>query len=332
MNILYIIGNGFDLAQGLHTLYTDFYPNYLKAPSPNKVIERLKKEIGEHYNTWAALEEAFGKYTHKIESHDDLDIVYFDILDHLREYLLKEEGRFEVTVQKTEKILDDLFEPDQYLEGTEQKRFYDYMNRWNNHNWTQHVITLNYTRIFEELVGFENMTLPLTKRFVYANNQLKDVIHLHGTLDGTMLLGVNDETQIANPLFQQSLDAKELLVKPATNDNLRNDLNERCRNLIVNANLLVVHGTSMGITDKKWWTLIGQQLKRSDFRILYFYHGDKNVPSNRKQLLGRMTRLIGDELIFKLGITDKTYTELEDKIFIAINKPMFSTIDLQSAP
>lgn len=44
MNILYLIGNGFDLAQGLKTKYTDFYPYYIGRtvynPAVKKMLER----------------------------------------------------------------------------------------------------------------------------------------------------------------------------------------------------------------------------------------------------------------------------------------------------
>ena len=44
MNILYLIGNGFDLAQGLKTKYTDFYPYYIDRtvcnPAVKKILER----------------------------------------------------------------------------------------------------------------------------------------------------------------------------------------------------------------------------------------------------------------------------------------------------
>ena len=40
MNILYLIGNGFDLAQGLKTSYNDFY-NYLPFISDDVLNEKV---------------------------------------------------------------------------------------------------------------------------------------------------------------------------------------------------------------------------------------------------------------------------------------------------
>ena len=43
MNVLFILGNGFDINLGLHTGYQDFYEYYLKQPSTNPVIVKLKE-------------------------------------------------------------------------------------------------------------------------------------------------------------------------------------------------------------------------------------------------------------------------------------------------
>ena len=46
MNILYIIGNGFDKAQGMHTSYPEFYKYLIEnTTGGSNLLQRLKLEI-----------------------------------------------------------------------------------------------------------------------------------------------------------------------------------------------------------------------------------------------------------------------------------------------
>jgi hypothetical protein len=56
MQILYIIGNGFDLSLGLKTSYNNFYQYYKTVESDNVNIQKLKKNISKTYESWADLE------------------------------------------------------------------------------------------------------------------------------------------------------------------------------------------------------------------------------------------------------------------------------------
>ncbi|MEB2787271.1 AbiH family protein [Algoriphagus persicinus] len=74
MNILFLIGNGFDLNLGMNTRYADFYEyynKYIKSSSP-KVLT-LKNEISENLQNWSDLELALGQYSSNWGSLDDFD-------------------------------------------------------------------------------------------------------------------------------------------------------------------------------------------------------------------------------------------------------------------
>ena len=49
MNIVYIIGNGFDLNLDMKTRYTDFYEYYKSIKSDKSSIKQLKTEILNNY-------------------------------------------------------------------------------------------------------------------------------------------------------------------------------------------------------------------------------------------------------------------------------------------
>ena len=62
MNILFLIGNGFDLNLGMKTNYNDFYKYYASKQSSSDLIQKLKKEIDGNIENWSDLELALGKY------------------------------------------------------------------------------------------------------------------------------------------------------------------------------------------------------------------------------------------------------------------------------
>lgn len=69
MQILYIIGNGFDLNLDLKTSYNDFYKYYETVESKNPNVQKLKEHISKTYDSWADLELALGDYTQHLKKN-----------------------------------------------------------------------------------------------------------------------------------------------------------------------------------------------------------------------------------------------------------------------
>lgn len=55
MNILFIIGNGFDLNLNMKTAYSDFYSHYIKQESPSPVVKIMKEDISQSFQNWSDL-------------------------------------------------------------------------------------------------------------------------------------------------------------------------------------------------------------------------------------------------------------------------------------
>ncbi|SDD38363.1 Bacteriophage abortive infection AbiH [Algoriphagus faecimaris] len=60
MNIVYLIGNGFDLNLVLNTKYSDFYEYYKSSKTSNPKILEIKNEISANLQNWSDLELALG--------------------------------------------------------------------------------------------------------------------------------------------------------------------------------------------------------------------------------------------------------------------------------
>lgn len=95
MNIVYILGNGFDKAFGLPTSYPEFYDYYLKRPSENVHIEKMKEHLKSHmFDTWADMEIGLGQYTEQVQSQEELEMDYHSITDSIKSYLLDVTSKF----------------------------------------------------------------------------------------------------------------------------------------------------------------------------------------------------------------------------------------------
>lgn len=95
MNILYIIGNGFDKAQGMATSYPEFY-KYLQehVTSGSNLLNQMKAEITEDRKLWSDMEERLGAFTDVSNNADEFYDFYFELNEHLQSYLTKENEKF----------------------------------------------------------------------------------------------------------------------------------------------------------------------------------------------------------------------------------------------
>lgn len=136
MNITFLIGNGFDVNLGLKTRYVNFYKYYtnLEDTDAPEVVKRFKSEINDFIKRdskkqsadlidWRDLEVALGKWTAKITA-EEVEPLYLDIIDSLRDYLKSEFKYFDVSAFSEHDFLKYLLDP--VLSRV-------YMQRWRNH-------------------------------------------------------------------------------------------------------------------------------------------------------------------------------------------------------
>ena len=63
MNILFLIGNGFDLNIGLNTRFQNALSYYLKKSNNNPRTQKFKKDIDKNFEKWSDFENQMGIYT-----------------------------------------------------------------------------------------------------------------------------------------------------------------------------------------------------------------------------------------------------------------------------
>lgn len=320
MNILYIIGNGFDLAQGFNTRYADFYKYYQKCASPNEAVKQLKRDIKENAGDWSDMELALGRFSEKVNSESEFSEMYFDLSERLSEYLSQETKTKQL--DRTSKITSDLFLPFRYLEPLDQRFYLAYSDKFpsdkQKHNHVN-IITLNYTDTIERLVEFSKPNSTLVDNTVYS---IDTICHRHGTLDDTILIGVNDEQQISKVSFKENQAVKNLLVKPMAIDAMRSDNDLVCKELIGRANVIILFGVSLGATDACLWKdVVDRMGSPGKPLLLYFHYSSVRIPKSRKQLLGIKEAEAREFLYSRLKMPE----ELQDneRVLIGYDKDIF---------
>lgn len=315
MNILYIIGNGFDIAQNIKTSFTDFLKYYTNRSIDGRVaISSLKASITEDINTWADFEKQFGLYTSSFDTIEQYQEVIDDIRDNLEAFLIAEREKFILGPNKSEKFLKDLFNPVKYLFPSDKNSIH-FSDNYPNVN----IVTFNYTDTIEKVIGND---VPFEySRTMMSSEIVSSLIHVHGTLGETILFGVNDVSQIANEDLSKSTIVQNELIKPVANYGMHNTINESVEHLIGTSDLIILFGTSIGETDNKWWELIGKRLKSKGAQLIYFVKSDFVYNSKKAYKYGIECDKQKSFLCARLGISEKS--DILENIVVCPNSEMF---------
>lgn len=315
MNIVYCIGNGFDIAQGLRTRYSDFYAQYTNkySTSISPSAKKLRGSIKSDYETWADLEMGLGAYTIYL-NEDNHDEAYFDLSDSLREYLKKEEKRFWPDATRKDEIIGDLVRPYKTLLERDAAEISSILDKNPLEDIHINIISFNYTTTLEKLLPeHESVQIcNLTHHNVYLDN----IYHIHGTLDSAMIMGVNDSSQVLNEAFHNNPDICDVLVKPQSNEAIRSNNVLICEKLITQADLIVIFGMSIGETDKLWWQLIGETILDNKVKLIIFEHIDKPIDFTRAQKIGAKRKEVIKKFTSKLKFQPEHIKIISNRIYV----------------
>lgn len=321
MNVLYILGNGFDKAMGMKTSYPEFYQFLMEDTEYcSDLLQQLKGDINSDKRLWSDMEIAFGQFTSKIKTADDLENLYFELSDKLQYYLQGEENAFNPDKYKN-KFISDFISPSKYMGATDRLR-YSSFHKMVGAACDISVMSLNYTDTLEKLLSLDKTT---DKR-IDNNNYFRQVIHLHGRLGESIIIGVDNEEQIANEILRNNEDVKDFLIKVQSNNTMKQTRHRICEKLISNANLVILYGVSLGDTDARWWKLLGEQFKkRNTISIVRHLYMPDAITPTRQQLLGRIERKQTNLIMEKMGIKKEEWPDdTIDRLYFITNSGAFT--------
>lgn len=326
MNITFLIGNGFDLNIGMKTRYSDFYQHYINLSDNNNhpLVQSLKDSLISDIENWADFELRFGEYCSKFETFEDFEVVFDDVTLKLAEYIKNEQNRYSFDADCKVPLYKDIACPEQYLPNADKKALKEYKSKWNNHSeWRMDIISFNYSTSLDNLLAQSNRDERISIQGVGKPLVFNGIKHVHGYTTENMVLGVNDHSQINNDVLKFNQYFLNALVKPECNKVMKHLVDQDCKSLINNSNLICLFGLSIGDTDKVWWEIIGNRLLSNDTRLIIFSRGNE-IPAIQRYKMRMREDDIKDVFLSKTNLTSKQKNDIDSKIFVGYNTNIFS--------
>lgn len=324
MNLSVIVGNGVDLANGMNTSYKSFYDSLTKEDiEQNKILTMWGEKWKETDNRlWSDLELFIGEASTFYTSYSDFkqDKEYID--QKLTNYLYTEQAKQKKSASWTEKennyasFLDKLI--DKLTDG-KKRSLLNLINRKDYESTEPALnttfINLNYTDTLERFLPITDNP-NVTRDYVnnhskyFYNFSLKhpEIIHLHGSLRDSIILGLNDASQFKKTEFDISND---IIIKRDAQYELRMEDFSSVYNNMWSPDLTVVIGAALGETDLYISELILNNLIRDPNSLVIIQHyingrgrhmhtSSDYVTINRKYEKYFYQKIIGNEKIKNL--------------------------------
>ena len=339
MDITFLVGNGFDIAAGLNTGYTNFYTWYCNQPSPNEDVQSLKDNINEYIQrvhngadsnseTWADFELGLGAYTAKFTTDNGNAFLQCreDAFNNMIQYLESEQNKFDVSSLSDHnfaRIKTQLGNFYSELQPNEQQEIKQIFNQTNNENAMIKFISFNYTTVLDQVI--QKITKDPIKKWTYGSSTITYridpvILHIHGSLDEYPILAVSDETQIHNQDLLSITGFRESMIKSAGIQAVGRNWYKSATNAINNSRIICVFGMSLGASDKVWWEKLAAWLNGSSSRRLIIFHHLKN-PIGRRSVTQYVISKneVVDKLLSYSPLSEASKEQLKSRIYVAFN-------------
>lgn len=325
MNVTFIIGNGFDLHLGMKTSYKDMYDGYINSLNLDEDIIRfkaeLKKDAPTNYTNWSDFEKAMGERANMFQSEAEFVKCIRDFKNYMISYLKKEQEKMMAKIEG----LDN----SRSVPGVMKESLFNYYKSQtpNVCNTIESIIdgkplkyvnnqfvSFNYTTILDSMVS---------DYYRYIQMGKPGVIHIHGTLDNDVVLGVNDISGIECS-FELTRKAKRAFVKPEFNIEFDKNRVKKAEEAIENSNVICCYGWSFGETDKNWVAKIKEWLLSSTKHHLFYfgrhkpeystYGWDEKMDAEDEHKIVIANKIFGNE-IFDTEVLEQIHIPIGFDIF-----------------
>jgi hypothetical protein len=345
LNILFLIGNGFDINLGLKTSFSNVLDKYIKEEFCNNNIKLFQEVLKKYkFDWWSDFELELGRYAINFNK-DDINIFTFQI-DHFRKYFISkikdEEQRIFSDIKRYNKknkiskiFMRDIsnfynYFPVNRREAARKSIYFSDVDSYINYSYFYYdFITFNYTRVLDLIVEMSRISSEKEKyinvvpgaRANTIEHKIGDIIHIHGTLATDFIMGVDNINQICNQELKNNTDFISKLVKPIMNEQLGRNTATNAINMINSSFIICIFGMSIGKTDKTWWDYILLWLKSDNNRhLIIFYHKPNIDITLANTIIETM-----EEAINKLYDAVEPYIKTvvqkcRDRIHIIVNK------------
>lgn len=310
-SVLFIIGNGFDLGLNMKTSYEDVYNKYIVTPSKSIVISKFKNELSKRkpYDKWSDFEMGMAEYAETLELEDELIECVWDFKEFMVECLQEEYNNINKLIQDAgySKFLIEEFHRslDSFYNGFIPNVQNQIKNAINGNFPEYNFITFNYTKTLESF-----LSIIYKHQMIY----MEPPLHIHGSLDNDVVLGIDNLEQIKKAKYQLSKKGKRAFVKTFFNEQYDYNRVLRAKELISKSSVICTYGFSMGESDKTWIDLMKNWLIEDSNHHLVVYQYDEtkykrhrfdeimNVEDEKKEILLKRFEIDDESILEQIHI------------------------------
>ena len=329
MNVTYLIGNGFDVNLGLPTKYTDYYKEYseeiknidVNDPKHNAIINFWKKLEGNEYDKWADFEMAVAQNMDGDEKSVKAVLSHFT--NKFSSYLKRISQSYDCTDEVAENFVDFIKNGYKHLQQRDRLLVLPYQIG-TSQNFEISFASLNYTNSIEKIFDkyktlYNSLTISISPP--YTTRLIKDVLHLHGTLEtgDYVIIGIDSIKQFENDMLKSNIEAENYCVKRKINENSGYiEREKKFNSLIDNSNIIYTYGVSFGQTDKSRWDRIRNWLSGNITHILVVYKYNTHIADRISSYAPDMLDFIDEqkmEIMRDIGIDEKDFKKYLNQVF-----------------
>jgi hypothetical protein len=279
---------------------------------------------------------ALGKHSKKFNVKNQED--YFERRSSfekvLKEHFKNQEKRIDYTKNK-EKIKKSfktsLINYDKFLEEESRLAIKKIISNFSSvDRFVYNFITFNYTNILEkclEQIESRNKYLIFgsddSNNDVNSKYQKGDLIYVHGTLDDSLILGVDNKSQIANKELAENHDFQKRIIKSQLNSGTGQLHEDGAKKLICQSKIICLFGVSIGETDKLWWKVIYDWLKNDKSNQLIIFYFDKGYDKSDTAKTNSYKDKRRNDFYSLAETKDEDKNHVEKRIHIAYGGEMF---------
>lgn len=355
MNITFLIGNGFDLNAGLRTQYKQFLEFYcsdrcLHAYAADSgaigsarnlnTIRQFTRLLRSDLEYWSDFEAALGRETASppLDRQEYFDLCLADFQTEFNEYLKRELARFDWAHSLSDasgRFRDDLLGHMAELRPGFRRELLSGFGSKTGQTRFYHFISFNYTDVLDRVIRTLSPTDAAFARTANPpiDHEIGQVVHIHGSIDNGMVLGVNDESQIGNHILASLPEFHSSIVKPVVNREFGSGADTIAAQLIDSSDEICIFGMSIGDTDACWWRRIGQWMSAdAGHQVILFNHG-QNISLIHPQFFHRQETAIKQHFLSQcFPGNDAARENAAPQVFVALKTDMFSGVVLREKP
>ena len=206
MNIVFLVGNGFDIRMGIESAYKKVEAHYANLDKSDERLKTFQKSLKKNGEYWSNFERAMGQYTDSFQDDDQaaFELCLNDFTEELIQYLQAEEAKIDYDLC-TEEIKSEMVRSITKYDVDIPAKYRIQLNTIISKNESIYFrfISFNYTHILDECLSrsFTKDTAVGKHTHggaIYPHLVNNSVLHIHGDLSGPIITGVDNQDQIAN--------------------------------------------------------------------------------------------------------------------------------------